>query len=144
MTCFSERREYHRQACIWDPGTQNQSPFTVLIIYYGICCLGTKLTLHRRRGRYATRLDLHGARMHMRKYWGYPHSCTSIFILYTSQSARFSLLYSILPHSSILYPLYPSWDPLVTLSKYIHVWSSFEGFNLDFWFVNYSIFPLFS
>jgi hypothetical protein len=53
----------------------------------------------------------------------------------------------------ILYPLYPLWDPLVTLSKYIHVWSSFEGFietnlmvqskfNLDFWFMSYNIFSL--
>jgi hypothetical protein len=44
-------------------------------------------------------------------------------------------------------------DPLITLSKYIHVWSSFEGFiktnlmmqskfNLNFWFVSYSIFSL--
>jgi hypothetical protein len=50
-----------------------------------------------------------------------------------------------------LYILYPLWDPLVTLSKYIHVWFSFEGFietnltvkskfNLDFWFVSYNIF----
>jgi hypothetical protein len=67
-------------------------------------------------------------------------------------------LYSILPHPSILYiiiyPLYPVWDSLVTLSKYIHVWSSFEGFietnlmvqskfNLDFWFVSYNIFFFF-
>jgi hypothetical protein len=41
------------------------------------------------------------------------------------QSARFSPLYSIHPHPSILYiilyPLYPLWDPLVTLSKYIYV-----------------------
>jgi hypothetical protein len=40
-------------------------------------------------------------------------------------SARFSPLYLILPHLSIiyiiLYPLYPLWDPLITLSKYIHV-----------------------
>jgi hypothetical protein len=51
----------------------------------------------------------------------------------------------------ILYPLHPLWDPLITLSKYIHVWSSFKGFietnlmvqskfNLDFWFVSYNIF----
>jgi hypothetical protein len=43
-------------------------------------------------------------------------------------------------HDIILYSL---WDPLITLSKHIHVWSSFEGFiesnlmvqskfNLDF------------
>jgi hypothetical protein len=72
-------------------------------------------------------------------------------------SARFSPLYLILLHPSILYiilyPLYPLWDPLVTLSKYIHVWPNFEGFietnlmvqskfNLDFWFVSYSIFSL--
>jgi hypothetical protein len=62
------------------------------------------------------------------------------------------------PHPSILYiilyplyPLYPLWNPLVTLSKNIHVWSIFEWFietnlmvkskfNLDFWFVSYSIF----
>jgi hypothetical protein len=64
-------------------------------------------------------------------------------------------LYLILPHPSIIYiiiyPLYPLWDPLITLSKYIHVWSSFKGFietnlmvqskfNLDFWFVSYNIF----
>jgi hypothetical protein len=69
--------------------------------------------------------------------------------------SKFSSLYSILPHPSILYiilyPLYPLWDSLVTLSKYIHVWSSFEGFNetnlmvqskfnLDFLLVSYSIF----
>jgi hypothetical protein len=79
-----------------------------------------------------------------------------VFILYTSYSARFSL-YSILSHPSILYiilySLYPLWDILITLSKYIHVWSSFEAFirtnlmvqskfNLDFWFVSYSIFFL--
>jgi hypothetical protein len=51
----------------------------------------------------------------------------------------------------LLYLLYPLWDTLVTLSKYIHVWSSSKGFietdlmvqsksNLDFWFVSYSIF----
>jgi hypothetical protein len=51
----------------------------------------------------------------------------------------------------ILYPLHPLWDPLITLSKYIHVWSSFKGFietnlmvqskfNLDFWFMSYNIF----
>jgi hypothetical protein len=67
------------------------------------------------------------------------------------------ILFSILNSSApsilyiILYPLYPLWDSLVTLSKYIHVCSSFEGlietnlmvqskFNLDFWFVSYSIF----
>jgi hypothetical protein len=37
----------------------------------------------------------------------------------------YRFLDSILPHSTILYiilyPLYPLWDPLVTLSKYIHV-----------------------
>jgi hypothetical protein len=71
------------------------------------------------------------------------------------------ILSSILnsPHPSILYiiiyPLYPLWDSLVTLCKYIHVWSSFEGFietnlmvkskfNLDFWFVSYSIFSFVS
>jgi hypothetical protein len=82
-------------------------------------------------------------------------STTTIFILYTYWSARFSHLYSILPHPSILYiilyPLYPLWDTLITLSKYIHVWYNFEGFietnlmvqsefNLNFWFVSYSIF----
>jgi hypothetical protein len=50
---------------------------------------------------------------------------TFIFILYTSCSAKFSPLYSILPYPSILYiilySLYLLWDLLVTLSKYIHV-----------------------
>jgi hypothetical protein len=52
-----------------------------------------------------------------------------------------------------IYPLYPLWDPLVALSKYIHVWSSFQGFietnlmvkskfNLNFCFVSYIIFFL--
>jgi hypothetical protein len=83
---------------------------------------------------------------------GYPHSWSSIFILYTSWSSRFSPLYLFLPHSSILYIiLYSLWDLLVILSKYIHVRSSFEEFiemnsivqsefNLDFWFVSYNIF----
>jgi hypothetical protein len=55
---------------------------------------------------------------------------------------------SILPHPSILYPL---WGPLITLSKYIHMRSCFEEFiktnlmvqskfHLDFWFVSYNIF----
>jgi hypothetical protein len=46
---------------------------------------------------------------------------------------------------------YPLWGPLVTLSKYIHVRSSFKvfietdlmvqsKFNLVFWFVSYNIF----
>jgi hypothetical protein len=81
---------------------------------------------------------------------------SALMDLYTSWSVRLSSLYLILSHSSILYitlyPLYLLWDTLVTLSKYIHVWSSFEGFietnlivqskfNLDFWSVSYSIFP---
>jgi hypothetical protein len=42
--------------------------------------------------------------------------------LYIRLSQRFSSLYSILLHSSILYIiLYLLWDLLVTLSKYIHV-----------------------
>jgi hypothetical protein len=65
--------------------------------------------------------------------------------------SRFSPLYSFLLHPSILYIiLYPMWGPLVTLSKYIHVRSSFEEliktnlmvqseFNLGFWFVSYNI-----
>jgi hypothetical protein len=47
--------------------------------------------------------------------------------------------------------LYSLWGPLVTLSKYIHVRSSFKvfietnlmvqsKFNLVFWFVSYNIF----
>jgi hypothetical protein len=56
------------------------------------------------------------------------------------------------PHPSILYIiLYPLWDPLVTLSKYIHVTSYFEvfietnlmvqsKFNLVLWFVIYKVF----
>jgi hypothetical protein len=64
-----------------------------------------------------------------------------------------SILNSPAPIHPLYHPLslYPLWDPLVTLSKYIHVWSSFKGFietnlmvkskfNLDFWFVSYSIF----
>jgi hypothetical protein len=58
----------------------------------------------------------------------------------------------ISPAPSILYIiLYPLLGPLVTLSKYIHVRSSFKEFigmnlmvqsefNLSFWFVNYNIF----
>jgi hypothetical protein len=61
-----------------------------------------------------------------------PVRLSALFILYTSWSVRFSHLYLILSHSFILYiilyPLYPLCDSLVTLSKYIHVWSSFEGF----------------
>jgi hypothetical protein len=76
----------------------------------------------------------------------------SKFILYTFYSSRFSLLFLILPHSFILYIiLYQLWDPLVTLSKYIHVTSSFKAFietnlmvqskfNLIFWFMSYNIF----
>jgi hypothetical protein len=83
---------------------------------------------------------------------GYPHSWYSKFILYTSCSSRFSPLYLILPHPTILYIIiYLLWGSLVTLSKYIHVRSSFEGFietnltvqsefNLIFWFVSYNIF----
>jgi hypothetical protein len=86
-----------------------------------------------------------------------PDLWTSVFMLYTSESARLSPLYLILPHPFILYiilyPLYLLWDPFITLSKYIHAWSSFEGFietnlmmklkfNLDFWFISYSIFFL--
>jgi hypothetical protein len=60
---------------------------------------------------------------------GYSHSWSSIFILYISWSLRLSPLYLFLPHSSILYIiLYPLWDLLITLSKYIHVRSSFKGF----------------
>jgi hypothetical protein len=56
------------------------------------------------------------------------------------------------PHSSILFIiLHPLWGLLVTLSKYIHVRSSFKEFiktnsmvqskfNLGFWFVRYNIF----
>jgi hypothetical protein len=81
----------------------------------------------------------------------------SLYSFYMSESAKFSLLYLILPYPSIiyiiLYPLYSLWDPLVTLSKYIRVWSSFEEFietnlmvqskfNLDFWFVSYNTFFL--
>jgi hypothetical protein len=44
---------------------------------------------------------------------------------YMSYSATFSPPYLILPYPSILYiilyPLYPLWDPLITLSKYIRV-----------------------
>jgi hypothetical protein len=70
----------------------------------------------------------------------------------SSWSSRFFPLYHFLPHSSILYIiLYPLWGPLVTLSKYIHVRSSFEAFtetnlmvqsefNLVFLFVSYNIF----
>jgi hypothetical protein len=64
------------------------------------------------------------------------------------------ILFSILNSSALIHPLcHPlsTVDPLVTLSKYIYVWSSFEGFietnlmvqskfNLDFWFVSYIIF----
>jgi hypothetical protein len=69
-----------------------------------------------------------------------------------SWSSKFHPLYQFLPHSSILYIiLYPLWGPLITLSKYIHVKSSFEGFiatnlmvqskfNFAFWFVSYNIF----
>jgi hypothetical protein len=60
--------------------------------------------------------------------------------------------YTVFPYPSILYIiLYLLWDPLVTLSKYIHVTSCFEvfietnlmvqsKFNLVFWFESYSIF----
>jgi hypothetical protein len=83
---------------------------------------------------------------------GYPHSWSSIFILYTSWSSRFFSLYLFLPHSSILYIIiYPLWGLLIILSKYIHVRSSFEEFieinsivqlefNLNFWFLSYNIF----
>jgi hypothetical protein len=67
------------------------------------------------------------------------------------------ILSSILNSPALIHLLYHPlstlllWDRLVTLSKYIHVWSSFEGFietnlmvqskfNLDFWFVSYNIF----
>jgi hypothetical protein len=51
----------------------------------------------------------------------------------------------------ILYTNYQRWSPLVSLSKYIYVRSSFEEFietnlmvqsefNLAFWFVSYNIF----
>jgi hypothetical protein len=58
---------------------------------------------------------------------------TYLFILYitlyTSWSSRFSSLYSILSHSSIIcIILYLLWGPLATLSKYIHMRSCFEGF----------------
>jgi hypothetical protein len=46
-----------------------------------------------------------------------------------SKSRRFSHLYLFLPHSSILYIIiYLLWSSLITLSKYIHVRFSFEGF----------------
>jgi hypothetical protein len=69
-------------------------------------------------------------------------------------SSRFYPLYSFLPHPSIIYIiLYPLWDLLVTLSKYIHMRSCFKGFiktnlvvqskfNLVFWFVSYNILKL--
>jgi hypothetical protein len=83
---------------------------------------------------------------------GYPHSWYSKFILYISWPSIFSPLYLILPHPSILYIIiYLLWGPLITLSKYIYVRSSFEEFietnlmvqsefNLGFWFVSYNIF----
>jgi hypothetical protein len=69
------------------------------------------------------------------------------------------ILSSILNFSVPIYSLYhplstlSTVDSLATLSKYIHVIYSFEGFiktnlmlqskfNLDFWFVSYSIFFL--
>jgi hypothetical protein len=115
------------------------------------------LTIRDQRHSATSAITYRGGDRSFNKKGQYPHSWTSIFILYTSWSARFSPLYSIHPHPSILYiilyPLYSLWDPFVTLSKYIHVWSSFERFietnlmvqskfNLDFWFVSYSIFSL--
>jgi hypothetical protein len=100
------------------------------------------------------------ARTHRGQEWGYPHSWTSIFILYVCLSQQdFFSLYSILLHLSILYiilyPLHPLCDPLVILSKYIHMWSSFEGFietnlmvrskfNLNFCLWVIVFFPLFN
>jgi hypothetical protein len=67
-------------------------------------------------------------------------------------SLKFYPLYQFLPHPSILcIILYPLWGPLITLSKYIYVRSSFEGFittnlmvqsefNFAFSFVSYNIF----
>jgi hypothetical protein len=67
-------------------------------------------------------------------------------------AAKRTPLYSFLPHSFILYIiLYSLWGPLITLSKYIHLRSSFEEFiktnsmvqsefNCGFWFVSYNIF----
>jgi hypothetical protein len=90
--------------------------------------------------------------MHTCRLKGLGTLALHIFILYIFWSSRFSPLYSFLPHPSILYIIiYPLWGPLITLSKYIHVRSSFEEFIktnlmvqskfiLDFWFVSYNIF----
>jgi hypothetical protein len=57
------------------------------------------------------------------------HAGFSIFVLYMSWSSRFSSLFSFLSHLFILYIIFYSlWGSLVTLSKYIHVRSGFEGF----------------
>jgi hypothetical protein len=55
----------------------------------------------------------------------YPHSTLLYSSSIRSAQQDFFPLYLILPHPSILYiilyPLYSLWDPLITLSKYIHV-----------------------
>jgi hypothetical protein len=52
----------------------------------------------------------------------YPHLWSSIFILYTLWSSKFSHLYSFLSHSSILYIIiYPMW-PHLSLYLNISMW----------------------
>jgi hypothetical protein len=75
----------------------------------------------------------------------YIHPLKKIF--YLSHHKIYS--FSVLIHP--LYHLHPLWGPFITLSKYIHVGSSFEEFietklmvqsefNLAFGFVSYNIF----
>jgi hypothetical protein len=75
--------------------------------------------------------------------------------LYLSLKKYFILVttkYIVSPHSSIVYIIiHLLYSPLITLSKYIHMGSSFEEFietnlivqsefNLVFWFMSYNIF----
>jgi hypothetical protein len=75
-----------------------------------------------------------------------------IYLLKEIFYSRHHKIHSFFSHPSILYIIiYPLWDLLVTLSKYIHVTSCFEvfietnlmvqsKFNLVFWFSSYNIF----